>query len=145
MDGAREVSWADELGDLLRVVANSDVEELEVEHEGGRLLIRRDLGGVGAGASSSSGVRAEAEAEAAPASFTVTAPMVGVFRRAAGRDAQVDEGDHVAAGQAVGAVESMRILNRVQSERAGVVERVLVQDGQAVEYGQPLLVLRATP
>ena len=143
MDRAREASWADELGDLLRAVADSDVELLDVEHDGARVVIRREpTAGGGDGAS----VEA-AGTERAPSSFTITSPLVGVFRRAASGDGdgRVEEGDHVSAGQTVGAVEAMRMLNRVQSERAGLVERVLVQDGQAVEYGQPLLVLRAMP
>ena len=138
----REASWADELGDLLRVVADSDIEELEVEHDDARVVIRRNPEDAVAVAVSDGAP----DVEPAPASYTITSPVVGVFRRAASGDGQarVEEGKHVAAGQTVGAVEAMRMLNRVQSERAGLVERVLVQDGQAVEYGQPLFVLRAT-
>jgi len=53
----------------------------------------------------------------------------------------LDEGDAVAAGQVIGAVEAMGMLNRIQSERPGVVREMLVRDGQPVEYGQPLLVV----
>jgi len=141
-EGPDGVSWADELGDLLRAVADSDVEELEVEHDGGRVLIRRYP-------SLPSGVTMIATSvsespPALPTSFTITSPLVGVFRRSPSGDDRVEEGDDVAVGQTVGAVEAMRMLNRVQSERAGVVDRLLVQDGQAVEYGQALMVVRAT-
>jgi len=141
-EGPDSASWADELGDLLRVVADSDVEELEVEHDGGRMLIRRDPAVPREGTLTPAVV-----SESAPtvsSSFTITSPLVGVFRRALSGDGRVEEGDDVAVGQTVGAVEAMRMLNRVQCERAGVVERLLVQDGQAVEYGQALLVVRAT-
>ena len=72
------------------------------------------------------------------------APLVGIFRRSGNGKVEppLSEGDTVAAGQVVGAVEAMRMLNRVQTDQAGVVERLLVQDGEPVEYGQPLLVLR---
>ena len=77
-------------------------------------------------------------------SFVITAPVVGVFRRNAGGkgEAILDEGDAVTSGQIVGAVEAMGMLNRIQSERGGVVQEMLVRDGQPVEYGQPLLVVR---
>ena len=142
MNHTHHGSWADELGDLLRVVADSDIEELEVEHDEARLVIRRNA--LDREAVAASGVAAESEP--VPSSFTITSPVVGIFRWGGAGDGQarIEEGDHVAAGQSVGAVEAMRMLNRVQSEREGLVERVLVQDGQAVEYGQPLFVLRAT-
>ena len=132
---------ADQLGELLRLLDGSDVEQLEVEHQGARFVVRRDF----------------SESRPAPPvvverpvpvpradSFVITAPVVGVFRRNAGGkgEAILDEGDAVTAGQVVGAVEAMGMLNRVQSERAGVVQEMLVRDGQPVEYGQPLLVVR---
>ncbi|HYU20176.1 MAG TPA: biotin/lipoyl-containing protein [Chloroflexota bacterium] len=131
----------DELGELLRVLAGSDVEELDLECEGARLWIRRDPAMVGRGLPEISEPMVEATP---PDTFVVTAPMVGVFRRSAGGKSEppVEEGGSIIAGQVVGAVEAMRMLNRVQSERAGVVKRLLVQDGQPVEYGQPLIELR---
>ncbi|MCC6177012.1 MAG: biotin/lipoyl-binding protein [Chloroflexi bacterium] len=135
------MSVADQLGELLKLVDQSDIEELVVEHNGTRFVIRRTVGQDG------SVVRASAEpneAEHQPEAFVITSPVVGVFRRATGsaRVAPLDEGDTVVVGQVVGAVEAMRMLNRVQSERAGVVQEVLVREGQPVEYGQPLFVLR---
>ena len=137
---------ADELGELLRVLGDSDVEELELEQDGARLLIRRDptvgieAWGLGVGEASP----ISEPPTASPQSWVVTSPSVGVFRRSAGGPSEppVHEGDSVTAGQVVGAVEAMRVLNRVQSEQGGVVEQLLVQDGQPVEYGQPLLVIR---
>ena len=69
----------------------------------------------------------------------ITAPMVGIFRSA---DTRWHIGDRVEAGQPVGAIESMKILNPLVSEVAGEVTAVPVEDGQPVEYGQPLLELR---
>src|SRR5205823_787923 len=69
----------------------------------------------------------------------LTAPMVGIFRSA---DPRLHIGEHVEAGQPVGAIESMKILNPLVSEVAGEVTAVPVEDGQPVEYGQPLLELR---
>ena len=134
-------SPADHLGELLRLLEHSDVEELEVEHEGGRLVIRRDLSNGQVPATPAAPRRAPS---ARPETFVVTSPIVGIFRRvAAGAEPPAEEGATVEAGQAVGAVEAMRMLSRVQTERAGIVQEVLVRDGQPVEYGQSLVVLRA--
>jgi acetyl-CoA carboxylase biotin carboxyl carrier protein len=131
---------ADQLGELLRLLDGSDIEELEVEHQGARFVVRRDLSENRPAAP----VAVERPAPIPRAdSFVITAPMVGVFRRNAGGkgEAILDEGDAVTAGQIVGAVEAMGMLNRIQSERPGVVQEMLVRDGQPVEYGQPLLVV----
>jgi acetyl-CoA carboxylase biotin carboxyl carrier protein len=132
---------ADQLGELLKLLDGSDVEELEVEHRGVRFLVKRDL------SEAQPVVRAAVEWPAPlprADSFVITAPVVGVFRRNAGGRGEpiLDQGDAVATGQVVGAVEAMGMLNRVQSERGGVVQEMLVRDGQPVEYGQPLLVVR---
>ena len=136
-----ETPLADQLGELLRLVSRSDVEELDVQHQGTRFVIRRDL------TSQPTVVHPEPEhhdAPRLPESYVIASPLVGVFHRANGTASEpaIEEGSHVTVGQVVGAVEAMRMLNRVQSERAGVVQQVLVREGQPVEYGQPLLVLR---
>ena len=133
---------ADDLNELLRLLARTDVEELELEYEGSRVRIRRDPARPDVGPVSNAEPRNEPHDEP----FVVSSPLVGVFRRSAGgsADRPVEEGDSVGVGQAVGAVEAMRILNRVQSDHSGVVDKLLVEEGQAVEYGQPLLVLRRT-
>jgi len=131
---------AEALGELLTILAATDVEELELELDGARLLVRRDPRAEEPAPPGASGDETTTSTEP----FIVTAPAVGVFRRSAGGKTEppVSEGDTVTVGQVVGAVEAMRILNRVQTERSGVVDRLLVQDGQPVEYGQGLLILR---
>ena len=133
---------ADQLGELLKLLDGSDVEELEVEHQGVRFMVRRELT-----EAAEPVARVTVERPAAlprSDSFVITAPVVGVFRRNAGGRGEpvLDQGDAVQAGQVVGAVEAMGLLNRIQSERSGVVQEMLVRDGQPVEYGQPLLVVR---
>jgi acetyl-CoA carboxylase biotin carboxyl carrier protein len=84
----------------------------------------------------------DAEPETGPA---VVAPLVGTFYRASGPDAApfVSEGDLVEAGQQVGIVEAMKIMNAVQADQAGRVAKILVADGDMVEYGQPLMILES--
>ena len=140
-DRQTENSLADQLGELLRLVGRSDVEELEVEHEDARFLIRRDLSGT----SRAPRVEVTQPEVIRPAeTYVITSPLVGIFHRTSGGGSEqgFEEGHTVTVGQVVGAVEAMRMLNRIQSERAGIVQEVLVRDGQPVEYGPPLVVLR---
>lgn len=73
----------------------------------------------------------------------VTAPLVGTFYRAPEPGARpfVEEGDTVEAGQDVAIIEAMKIMNRIESQFAGTVTAILVDDGDMVEFGQPLLLV----
>jgi acetyl-CoA carboxylase biotin carboxyl carrier protein len=73
----------------------------------------------------------------------ITAPMVGTFYRAPAPDAPpfVSEGDVVQPGQTVCIIEAMKLFNEIQSEVAGRVARILVENGSPVEYGQPLILI----
>lgn len=73
--------------------------------------------------------------------FVITSPMIGTFYSAPrpGEEPFVRVGDLVAAGQTVAIIEAMKIMNEIQAERGGVVEELLVSNGQPVEYNQPLI------
>jgi acetyl-CoA carboxylase biotin carboxyl carrier protein len=83
---------------------------------------------------------------AEPEGCTLTAPLVGTFYRAPEPDARpfVDVGDLVRVGDQVAIVEAMKLMNPVLADHAGRVQRILVEDGQPVEYGQPLFALDPT-
>ena len=85
---------------------------------------------------------APAPAEA-PAGFIVKSPMVGTFYRAASPGAKpfVEIGQKVNEGDTLCIVEAMKILNEIESEKTGTIVQVLGENGQAVEYGQPLFVI----
>ena len=74
---------------------------------------------------------------------TLEAPMVGTFYRASGpaADPYVREGDVVKEGQIVCIIEAMKLMNEIEAKTAGRVAKVLVENGQAVEYGQPLFLI----
>lgn len=78
-----------------------------------------------------------------PAGHTVVAPMVGTFYGAPSpKDPPfVQEGDEVHAGDSIGIIEAMKMMNEIETEVAGRVARILVKNGQPVEYGQPLMVI----
>jgi acetyl-CoA carboxylase biotin carboxyl carrier protein len=143
-EGREGVLPVEELAELLRLVARTDIEEIEVEREGARMLIRREAT---SSVADQRGPAVQSAQDEAPVedSFAVPSPVVGIFRRSAGGKSEppIDEGDEVTVGQVVGAVEAMGMLNRVQTDRSGMVTQVLVQDGQAVEYGQPLFLIRS--
>src|SRR5262245_57130473 len=75
------------------------------------------------------------------AGHVVTAPMIGTYYAspAPGEPPFVRVGDHVEAGQTIGIIEAMKIMNEIVADHAGVVVEVLVANAQAVEYGSPLL------
>ena len=91
--------------------------------------------------------RLEADASTPPALLPetlITAPMIGTFYTSATPGAQpfVNEGDEVYVGQTIGIIEAMKIMNEIAADSSGVVETILVGNGQPVEYGSPLMRLR---
>lgn len=76
----------------------------------------------------------------------ITAPMVGTFYASAspGSPPYARVGDHVEVGQTIGIIEAMKIMNEIAADRAGLVTAILVENGQAVEYGSPLIRLDPT-
>ncbi|MBN3819014.1 acetyl-CoA carboxylase biotin carboxyl carrier protein [Paraburkholderia sp. Se-20369] len=86
---------------------------------------------------------AAAPAAAVPQGHIVTSPMVGTFYRAPspGADPFAQVGDTVKEGQTLCIIEAMKLLNEIESDKAGVIKEILVENGQAVEYGQPLFVI----
>ncbi|HHM05860.1 MAG TPA: acetyl-CoA carboxylase biotin carboxyl carrier protein [Gammaproteobacteria bacterium] len=91
-------------------------------------------------------VRSETEAvdePAVPSGHTVTSPMVGTFYRASapGNKPFVEEGQTVKAGDTLCIIEAMKMFNQIESDKAGVIKAILVENGQPVEYGQPLFII----
>ncbi|HXU56695.1 MAG TPA: acetyl-CoA carboxylase biotin carboxyl carrier protein [Casimicrobiaceae bacterium] len=78
-----------------------------------------------------------------PEGHTIKSPMVGTFYRSAspGAKAFVDIGDSVQVGDPLCIIEAMKLMNEIEADRAGVVKAILAENGQAVEYGQPLVII----
>jgi len=84
-----------------------------------------------------------AEPPAGQEGHVVKAPMVGTFYRAASPDAKafVEVGQPVKEGQTICIIEAMKLMNEIETDAGGVVKAILVENGQPVEYGQPLFIL----
>lgn len=139
-----------ELAELLK---ETELSEIEIEQDDLRIRIARHAAPraveVAAPAAAPAPVAAQPAAPAAaPAADenhpgAVTSPMVGTAYHspAPGADAFVKVGDTVKAGQTVMIVEAMKTMNQIAATKAGTVTRILVEDAQPVEYGEPLLII----
>ena len=85
----------------------------------------------------------EAAAPAAPTGHAVKSPMVGTFYRAPNPESPdfVKIGDTVKVGQTLCIIEAMKLLNEIESDKDGVVKEILIENGQGVEYDQPLFII----
>ena len=135
---------------LMELVEQSGINELEVREGEESIRLSKAPTGVMmtpvAAPAAAAPVTAPTTAPAAPtqpAGYTQTAPMVGTFYRAASPDSApfVDVGKQVAAGDVICIIEAMKLMNQIEADKAGVVAAILVEDGQPVEFGQPLVVI----
>ena len=94
-------------------------------------------------APTAAGHAATEESAATAAGFIAKSPMVGTFYRAANPESPnfVNIGDIVTVGQTLCIIEAMKLLNEIESEKAGIVKQILCENGQGVEYDQPLFVI----
>ncbi|KMQ80871.1 Biotin carboxyl carrier protein of acetyl-CoA carboxylase [Candidatus Burkholderia pumila] len=130
---------------LIDLVSESGISELEVTEGEGKVRIVKNAAPV---FMSPPQTPAAAGTAATPAAavvqgHVVTSPMVGSFYRAPspGADPFVQVGDTVKEGQTLCIIEAMKLLNEIEADKGGVVKEILVDNGQAVEYGQPLFVI----
>jgi len=138
------VALVRQLGGLL---AELGLGEVEVAIGETRIRLTRSLapsgltGALATGASPGPGGSAEpARLPASPGLVTVEAPMVGTFYRASspGAEPYVKPGDLVKEGQTLCIIEAMKLMNEIEARTAGRLAAILVENGQPVEYGQPL-------
>lgn len=147
---------------LIRMVEESDIEELEIDRPFGRIRITKRRAAPAVGFATEPAAPAPAPAAgsprtAAPAApgeepapterdpglVAIAAPMVGTYYAAPAPGAKdyVSVGDRVSVGQVVCIVEAMKLMNEVQSEVSGTVREIRAENGQAVEYGQELFLV----
>jgi acetyl-CoA carboxylase biotin carboxyl carrier protein len=144
---------------LIELLEQSDIAEIEI-HEGEESVRISRNGAAGQPlimsgaypqafmaqapqAAAPASAAAPAPADDLPEANLVRSPMVGTFYRSPspGSKPFVEEGQSVKVGDTLCIIEAMKILNQIECERAGTVKRILVENGQPVEYNQPLFVI----
>ncbi len=145
---------------LIDLVQQSGIAELEITEGEEKVRISRGVSGPGqilpqpaavyvggpAVAAPPPGAHAapaEPAAPPEPEGHVVKAPMVGTFYRssAPGAKAFVEIGDPIKSGETVCIIEAMKLLNEIEADRDGVIKEILVENGEPVEYGQPLFII----
>lgn len=142
---------------LIDLVSDSNVSELEITEAEGKVRIVKSMG-VAAPVMMQQAVPVAAQAApvaapvaavdaalapAAPAGHAVKSPMVGTFYRSSspGSAPFIQIGSVVKEGDTLCIIEAMKILNEIESDKSGTVTQILCENGQAVEYGQPLFIV----
>jgi acetyl-CoA carboxylase biotin carboxyl carrier protein len=144
---------------LIDLVSESNVSELEITEAEGKVRIVKSspvaapvvmAAPVAAPALASTAPVAAAPAPAAvpeeppaPTGHTVKSPMVGTFYRSSspGSKAFVEVGSEVREGEPICIIEAMKIMNEIEADKSGTVSKILCENGQAVEFGQPLFII----
>jgi acetyl-CoA carboxylase biotin carboxyl carrier protein len=145
---------------LIDLVSESNISELEItEAEGKVRIVKAGASAVAlptmvaapvvaaaapaASAPTAAAEPAPAAAPAEPAGHAVKSPMVGTFYRAASPGAKpfAEVGQQVKEGQAICIIEAMKIMNEIEADKSGTITQILCENGQAVEFGQPLLII----
>lgn len=145
---------------LIDLVQNSGISELEISEGEEKIRIAKHVGAVptttmvnlplaqpapvqAAPTSMPTAGAAEPAAPAAPDGHVVKAPMVGTFYRAGspGAPAFVEVGQAVKKGDTLCIIEAMKLMNEIESDVDGVVKAILVENGQPVEFDQPLFII----
>lgn len=140
---------------LIDLVSESGISELEITEGDGRVRIVKTPVAPAAttapltplppvlAAAATPAQPAQTTAPATPAGHVVKSPMVGTFYRAAqpGAEPFVSVGSTVKEGDTLCLIEAMKLLNEIEADKTGTVKAILVENGQPVEYGQPLFVI----
>jgi acetyl-CoA carboxylase biotin carboxyl carrier protein len=141
---------------LIELVESSGIAELEISEGEERVRITRSLAGPAPSPSPPARpepatlVIANGSANTAtpapvpsPEGHVVKSPMVGTFYRSASPGAKpfVEVGDSVQVGDPLCIIEAMKLMNEIEADQAGTVKAILIENGQPVEYGQPLVVI----
>jgi len=149
--------WQDRLKEILYILENSDVNEIDVTFFGIRYRVVKEASGVEEGLPEATvtpkqttdrsdipemSETATTEPDSTPG-VEVLSPMPGTFYRAPSPDDPpfVKEGDSVKKGDPLCIIEAMKIMNEIEAEDIGVIQKILVEVGQAVEFNQPLFII----
>ena len=146
--------WQDKVKEVIDILENSNVNEIEVTFWGRKIRVVKNASNVISSTSSSSdlskiksrNVEENNDKTSTPdddAGEKVLSPMPGVFYSAQSPDKPpfVSEGDQVKIGQTLCIIESMKIMNEIESEQSGTIKKILVNNSDPVEFNQPLFII----
>jgi acetyl-CoA carboxylase biotin carboxyl carrier protein len=139
---------------LIDLVSESNISELEITEADGKVRIVKSEGAaavpqvmqVAAPVAAPAAAPVAAPVVAAPvedAGYVVKSPMVGTFYRASGPNAKPfgEVGQQIKEGEPICIIEAMKIMNEIDTDKSGTITKVLCENGQPVEFGQPLFVI----
>ncbi|EJX02746.1 Acetyl-CoA biotin carboxyl carrier [gut metagenome] len=139
----------EQIVELIQAVSASSVGALNYEEGGVRLSMKKEKNKIKTETVPSSSVQQELEGrksvtESEQKGSYITSPLVGTFYAAPSENGEpfVQVGDQVCEGTVLGIVEAMKLMNEIESEVHGVIEEILVENGEPVEYGQPLFLVK---
>ena len=146
--------WQDKVKEVIDILENSNVNEIEVTFWGRKIRVVKNASNVISSTSSSSDlskIKSRNVEENNDKTSTadddarekVLSPMPGVFYSAQSPDKPpfVSEGDQVKIGQTLCIIESMKIMNEIESEQSGIIKKILVNNSDPVEFNQPLFII----
>jgi len=130
----------DELKEIIKLLKEEGLSEITLWEGQRRITVRQERVAVSKGETPQS---AEASYHQDEDTFSVSAPLVGTFYRRPSPDAEpfVEEGTQVEPGDTLCIIEAMKVMNEIKAEQAGRLRQTLIEDGEAVQYGQPLFLL----
>lgn len=137
--------------ELIQAVSASSVGELNYEEGGVKLSLKKEKNKIKTETENAPSIAVPQElavkeptAESEKEGNYITSPLVGTFYAAPSENGEpfVQVGDQVKEGMVLGIVEAMKLMNEIESEVQGVIEKILVENGEPVEYGQPLFLVK---
>lgn len=137
-----------DLREIITMFEQADISELDLERQGVKIRLKKPTQSAADPETrlqmkAETVVSAPKEKEVEEKTVEIKAPMVGTFYISPTPDAAlfVEEGDEISEGQVVCIIEAMKLMNEIKSEVSGRVKKVLVENGQAVEFNQPLFLV----
>lgn len=138
----------EDLRDIIELLKDTDITELQIEKGGSKVKIKREkiFTSVDMAPPKTTAIQESIVMETDEETqrlITVTSPIVGTFYRSPSPDAPpfVETGNRVKKGQVLCIIEAMKLMNEIESEVDGIIAKMLVENGQPVEYGEPLLLI----
>ncbi|WP_125772515.1 acetyl-CoA carboxylase biotin carboxyl carrier protein [Companilactobacillus furfuricola] len=130
----------DRVKKLLDLMNESGLSHLEIDDKQGHIVLERTI----TNAPVENVAKSQSIPEATPTEKTITAPFVGTFYASEQPDkaSLVKPGDKIEKGQSVAIIEAMKMMNEVKADKDGVIDKILVSNGDPVEYDQPLFTLK---